>query len=434
MLTVIASESYEKFAKGLQEELAEAVANRPRAVTPELFEGKSITDADGNIEIITADTAREIWFDLRMQGYIDKGGALTDKYYADKANGSIKVADEVADSAESIIRILDSVYDENATKPENARKNNVTLTFDEERFKKAEFQALWSKINTKSVYVVDFNADELIKNAITALDDKLRVSKIYFKVETGEMASIQSKDALRAGEAFQKTENRTSDEQSRSAASRGVKYDLVGKLVEETKLTRKDIVAILQGIKPQVFDQFKDNPEDFIIKAAAIINDEKATIIVEHIAYDVLEKRYDEKIFTDPTIRGKLGVNAMKTTRHLYDHVVCDSKNELEFVSDLDKNPSVSVYVKLPSGFFIPTPVGKYNPDWAIAFYEGTVKHIYFVAETKGTNDTLNFKHITPVEQAKIDCARKHFEKISGSDVVYDVVESYQKLMELVMQ
>ena len=369
-----------------------------------------------------------------MQGYIDKVGALTDKYYADKANGSVRVAEEVESSADSIIHILDSVYSENATKPENARKNDVTLSFDEERFKKAEFQALWSKINTKSVYVVDFKADELIKNAIKALDDKLQVSKIYFKVEAGEMESMCG-DALRAGEAFIETENRIVKKQNQVTASRGVKYDLVGKLVEETKLTRKDIVAILQGVKQQVFAQFKDNPEDFIIKAAAIINDEKATIIVKHITYDALDRHYDEEVFTEPTIRGKLGVNAIKTTRHLYDHVVCDSKNELDFVSDLDKNPSVSVYVKLPSGFFIPTPVGKYNPDWAIAFYEGTVKHIYFVAETKGTNDTLTFKnHITPVEQAKIDCARKHFEKISGADVVYDVVDSYQKLMEVVMR
>lgn len=434
VLTVIASESYESFAKGLQSELAEAVAGRPRAVTPELFEGRTINDAAGNTEVITADTAREIWLDLRMQGYIDKVGTLTDKYYADKANGSIKVADEVASSADSIIRILDSVYSENATKPENARKNDVTLTFDEERFKKTEFQALWSKINTKSVYVVDFKSDALIKNAITALDRKLRVSKIYFKVKAGEMESM-SGDALRAGEAFIETENRIVEKQHMADVNRSVKYDLVGKLVEETKLTRKDIVAILQGIKPPVFRQFKYNPEDFIIKAAAIINDEKATIIVKHITYDALDRHYDEEIFTEPTIRGKLGVNAIKTTRHLYDHVVCDSKNELDFVSDLDKNPSVSVYVKLPSGFFIPTPVGKYNPDWAIAFYEGTVKHIYFVAETKGTNDTLTFKnHITPVEQAKIDCARKHFEKISGADVVYDVVDSYQKLMEVVMR
>ena len=432
VLTVIASESYEKFAKGLQEELAEAVANRPRAVTPELFEGRTITDADGNSEIITASVAFEICFSLRSEGYIDKSGALTDKYYADKANGCVKVADEVAGSAESIIRILDSVYNENATKPENARKNDVELTVDKEKMAKPEFLALWSRINSKSLYVVSFDAAELVKNAITALNDKLRVAKLFFKVESGEMDTIQSKDALKAGEAFRKTESRTPEEQRRITASRSVTYDLVGKLVEETKLTRKDIVAILTGIRPQVFNQFKDNPEDFIIKAAAIINDEKATAIIAHITYNILEDRYDEKIFTDPTIRGKLGVNAMKTTRHLYDHVVYDSDNERKFVSDLDTNSDVAVYVKLPSGFFIPTPVGKYNPDWAIAFYEGTVKHIYFVAETKGANDTLKLKHISPIEQAKIDCAREHFKKMCGDNVVYEVVSTYDELLNLV--
>lgn len=155
-----------------------------------------------------------------------------------------------------------------------------------------------------------------------------------------------------------------------------MKYDLVGKLVEETKLTRKDIIAILRGIQKPVFEQFKDNPEEFIIKAAALINDEKATAIIQHITYDVLDERYGTEVFTDPTIRGKLGVNAMKAKKHLYDHVVFDSTNERDFAAELDTNTDVAVYVKLPDGFYISTPVGHYNPDWAIAFYEGKVKHI----------------------------------------------------------
>ena len=98
------------------------------------------------------------------------------------------------------------------------------------------------------------------------------------------------------------------------------------------------------------------------------------------------------------------------------------------------KISDVAVYVKLPGGFYISTPVGKYNPDWAIAFYEGNVKHIYFVAETKGSLDTLHFNHITPVEQSKIDCARAHFQAISGENVVYDVVDGFQSLMDKVMK
>ena len=182
------------------------------------------------------------------------------------------------------------------------------------------------------------------------------------------------------------------------------------------------------------FDQFKDNPEDFIIKAAQLINDEKATAIIQHITYSVIDDCYDTDIFTDATIKGKLGVNAMKANNHLYDHIVYDSTNERNFATELDTNTDVAVYVKLPNSFYITTPVGKYNPDWAIAFYEDKVKHIYFVAETKGTMDTMTFNHITPVEQAKIDCAREHFKAISGDDVVYDVVDSYQSLLEKVMK
>lgn len=201
-----------------------------------------------------------------------------------------------------------------------------------------------------------------------------------------------------------------------------------------TKLTRKAIVQILVGIEKAVFDQFKDNPEEFILKAAALINDEKATAIIQHITYNILDEHYDTDIFTEPTLKGKLGTNVMKVQRHLYDHLIYDSTNERDFAADLDTNRDVAVYVKLPDGFYISTPVGKYNPDWAIAFYEGTVKHIYFVAETKGTLDSMRLNHITPVEQAKIDCARAHFKALNDENVVYDVVSDYQTLLNAVMK
>jgi len=429
VLTVIASESYDSFAKGLQSELADAVANRPKAVTPELFMGRTITDAQGSTDVITEDVAREIWLGMRMEGYIDKQGSLTDKYYEDKANGEIKLTDEVAGSAESVIGIIDSIYDAKAMQPENARSNNVELTVDEDKLAMPEFKALWNRINAKSVYVVDFDTDELVRKSIDALDRKLRVSKIYFKVETGAMEQIKSKAELESGASFVKEESGTYG--ATIHASSNVKYDLVGKLVDETGLTRKAVIAILKGIQPSVFNQFKDNPEEFIIKAAALINDEKATAVIEHITYDVLDERYGTDIFTEPTIKGKLGLNAMKANRHLYDHIVYDSTNERDFATDLDTNKDVAVYVKLPDGFYISTPVGKYNPDWAIAFYEGTVKHIYFVAETKGSMSSMQLRLI---EQSKIHCAREHFRAISNGNVVYDVVDSYKKLMDIVIK
>ena len=427
VLTVIASESYDSFANGLQKEIAEAVADRPKAVTAELFIGKVIKDDKGNEQVVDGDTGRAIHFDLIVNGYIDKKGVLTDKYYEDKANGELKIAEEVADSAASVIEIIDSIYDSRAMQPENARSNNVELEVDESKLAMPEFKALWAKINSKSVYVVDFDTDELVRKSIDSLDRKLRISKIYFKVETGAMEQIKSKEELVSGASFVK--EKSASYGNVIAVSSNVKYDLIGKLVDETGLTRKAIVQILQRIKPETFEQFKINPEEFIIKAATIINDEKATAIIEHITYDVMDDKYGTDVFTDPTIKGRLGVNAMKAKKHLYDHIVYDSSNEQAFATELDTNTNVAVYVKLPDGFYISTPVGHYNPDWAIAFYEGTVKHIYFVAETKGS---MNSMQLRLIEESKIHCAREHFKAISNGEVVYDVVDSYKTLLDMV--
>lgn len=430
VLTVIASESYDKFAKGLQSEIAEAVGSRPRQVTEVLFENTKVHDKDGYEEIIDSAMARRLIHYMIRMDYIDENAALTDKFYEDKANGKVSFGAEMDQYKPDFIDILDSIYDDTKMKPENARSNNVELKVNPDKLAMPEFQALWSKINARTAYVVDFDTDELVCKAVAALDRKLHVPKIFFKVETGSMKEIRSKDDLLAGSSFEKQKSGTYG-QHKVAANTSVKYDLVGKLVEETGLTRKAVIQILTGIQPSVFNQFKDNPEEFIIQAAKLINNEKATAIIQHITYDVLDDRYDTNIFTDVTIKGKLDVNAMKTDKHLFDHIVYDSTNERKFARALDVASDVAVYVKLPDGFYISTPVGHYNPDWAIAFKSGTVKHIYFVAETKGSMDTMELRGI---EDAKIHCAREHFKAISGENVIYDVVDSYQELLEKVMR
>ncbi len=426
VLTVIASESYDSFAKGLQSEIAEAVAYRPKTVTADLFKGREISDDKGNTQVIDDDFAQAIYEDMISNGYI-KRGQLTDKYYEDKANNEIKVAEEVADSAAAVIEIIESIYDEKTIQPEDARKNNVELKVDDKKLAMPEFKALWEKINSKSVYVVDFETNELIQNAINTLNSKLRVQKIFYKIESGSMEGIDSKEALEKGEAMKKNESAT--ETRTITANKSVKYDLVGKLVAETGLTRKDIVRIMTGIEPAVFEQYKYNPEEFILKSAQLINEQKATAIIEHITYHALDDHYGTEVFTEPTIKGKLNVNAMKAQKHLYDHIVYDSTNEHDFATELDTNKAVAVYVKLPNGFYISTPVGKYNPDWAIAFYEGEVKHIYFIAETKGSMSSMQLRDI---EKGKIHCAKEHFKAISSDNVVYDVVDSYQSLLNIV--
>lgn len=429
ILTVIASESYDSFARGLQNELADAVANRPKAVTEDLFIGKVIKDTAGNEQVVDPDLAHAICFDLAVSGYIDRKGVLTDKYYADKNNGDLQIAEEVADSVDSVIAIIDSIYDPKAMKPENARDKNVELEVDNDKLAMPEFKALWSKINSKTVYTVNFDTDELIRKAIDALDKKLRIPKGYFKVESGSMDTIKSKEELVSGASFVK--EAAAEYNVKVSANNNVKYDLVGKVVAATGLTRKAVIKILQGIQPATFNQFKDNPEEFIIRASDLINDEKATTIVEHITYDLLDEKYDTNIFTEPTIKGKLGSNAMKMEKHLYNYLVTDSDNERKFAKDLDISDKVAVYVKLPNGFYISTPVGRYNPDWAIAFHEGSVKHVYFVAETKGSMNTLELREI---EKAKIKCAEEHFKKISPDGVVYKMIDSYKSLLDEVMK
>lgn len=431
VLTIIANESYESFAKGLQSEIAENIVDRPRAVTRDLFLNRVIKDDHGNEMVIDSDTASAIIYEMTVNRYVDRKGVLTDKYYEDKANGELKMAEEVKGFEAAVIDIVDSIYDARAMTPENARSNNVELQVDEEKLNSKEFKALWSRINAKTVYVVDFDTDELVYKSIAALNSKLYVAPIYFKVESGSMTEIKSKEQLRSGGAFVRDSSSTISTKEAIVASKNVTYDLVGRIVESTGLTRKAVIQILTGINKSTFDQFKYNPEEFILKASQLINDEKATAIIEHITYSVMDDHYGTDIFTEPTIKGKLGTNAMKAKKHLYDHIVYDSTNERDFATELDTSTDVAVYVKLPDGFYISTPVGHYNPDWAIAFYEGKVKHIYFVAETKGSMSSMQLRLI---EKSKIRCAREHFRAISGDNVVYDVVDSYKSLMEKVMK
>ena len=430
VLTVIANESYDNFAKRLQAEIAEVVADRPREVTADLFKDKVLKDTEGkNEQVIDFKLATKLTNGLIRNGYVDDNNSLTDKYYDDVKSGELKVAEEFAPYKADIIKIIDLVYSPEAYSLEDARNINIEAKLDENKMQMKEFKKLWNKINVKSAYVVDFDTDELINKSIRALDKELRVSQIFFKVEHGEMDSIKSKDALISGEAFTKLKDGTS--KIDSAINSNVKYDLIGKIVTETGLTRSAVATILRRINKVTFEQFHQNPEEFIIKASNLINEQKATVIIEHITYNKLEEKYSTSIFTNPTLKGRLGVNAMQASKHLYDHIIYDSNNEMKFASKLDKSEEVAVYVKLPRGFYINTPVGKYNPDWAIAFHEDKVKHIYFVAETKGD---LSSMQLRKVEELKIYCAREHFKNISSNTVKYEVVDSYDALLNEVMK
>ena len=430
-LTLITDMAFGKFATALQEGLAESMSARPRTVDAGLFAGQILTDANGAQVTITPALATAIYEDLVQQGYVHRG-ALTDKYYAAKDAGTVQVAEEVHGCEGAVMQVLSSIYDPRALRPENAHDNNVQAKVDEQKLHDREFAKLWQRINRKTFYTVSFDTQELIDRSVRELDAHLNIAKVYVKTEYGEQtAQLTSREQLQQGQAFVKKHN---DQDAADRVALGnVRYDLVGKLVEETGLTRATIAAILQGIAPLVFAQYKLNPEDFIIKAGKIINNQKADMIIEHITYNRLEESYSADIFMLANLHGRQGVNAMPADRSLYNYVIYDSDNERRFAHELDVCDKIAVYVKLPGSFFISTPVGKYNPDWAIAFHEGTVKHIYFIAETKGTT-LLDRNELRGVEDLKIQCAKAHFAAISNDSVVYDVVDSYDKLMQVVME
>ena len=427
ILTVIANESYSDFTKALQEETAKIVADRPRVVDEKLFTGKVITDNNGVEQIIDIDLSKDIIYEFTVNRYIDRQGALTDTYYEAKKTGNVIVPEKLKGYEDSIINILDRIYDPNTTTPEDGFSAKPHLELDNDKLNKKEFQQLWNRINAKSAYVVKFDTPELIEKSVKAINQKLTVTTLFTVVEQGSLDNIESKSALLEGSAFGKAKV---SRETVNFADCSVKYDLVGKIVEATELTRKSVVEILKNIDDDKFEMFKTNPEDFIIKVSNLINEEKATVIIQKITYNKLEEVYDSDIFTEPTLKPITNKNVIPSEKGLYNYLIYDSDNEKTFAENLDSNKEVSVYVKLPKGFYINTPVGHYNPDWAIAFNDGMVKHIYFVAETKGSMSSMQLKKI---EEAKIDCARVHFKAISSDEVKYDVIDSYESLLNKVM-
>ena len=428
ILTVIASESYENFSKKLQHEIAEAVAHRPTAVTTALFENRTLVDVDGNNIKISTELARKIHYRLIRKDYVDDDGALTPKYHDDKRNGTLDFGEDLAPLKTAITKVLDGVFDPNSSKPGNGRKRRIA-NFDAEKFARSRFAELWNQINVKSVYTVDFNSDELIEKCIEQIDLHLNVTEIHISITTGSLEQIRDRESLENASAM--TDGTTVRRSVNEAVGKSVRYDLIGDLVRETGLTRRTIIRILQGIKSSKFMLFRVNPEEFIIKVANIINDCKAIAVIKQISYSPTDKKFDTAIFLADNFRGVVGDNAIESEKSLYDLVVVDSKGtEKDFARALENNQDVEVYTKLPKDFYINTPLGHYNPDWAIVFREGSVKHVYFVAETKGS---LREVDLRDTEKSKIACARRHFASLSSSTVKYDVVNNYQELLDIAM-
>jgi type III restriction enzyme len=421
-LTVIASESYEAFANGLQREIAATLKDRPQKAEVEYFVGKLIMNEQQQEYRLTESDAKKLQFQLIKAEIIDDSYTITQAGRELIEQNNVPLPENLKQYSDSIVKILKSIYTLDTFKPEDERQTIILNT--NKNFSKQEFQDLWEKINVKTVYEVNFNTDNLIQDSITRINAQLNVSSKIYQVTTANLQDGTAQQ-MQDGTLFKITQivnTKYSDELYINAV-----YDIVGEIEALTNLKRSTIVAILKNIKEEKFLLLRKNPEEFIAKSSKLINEVKASLIINNIVYTKIDERYDAKtVFTNDK-------NALRSSellkKHIYDYLTSDSIIETEFAKELENSTEVVVYAKLPKSFYITTPVANYSPDWAIVFDKEKVKHIYFVAETKGSDSDLNLREI---EKLKIHCATEHFKEISGNEVKFEMVATYNDLLKIV--
>lgn len=419
VLTVIANESYSNFTSALQRETREALRERAVKATTDYFKGKTVI-LEGQPHIINDLEASRIMIYLVDNGYVNDDGIITPKYHAESESGTLAPLDaKLEPMAEGVKRLINSILDPSLLDgmTEIGGKTKLPQPRLNANFYRSEFQNLWKAINHQYVYTVSYNSDELIEKATIHLNsDELQVRTLrYIKIEGQQDAE----------EVTEFGDTKSTSQELTDVSTSSVKYDLIGQIAKGANLTRRTTARIFQELRPAKIALFRNNPEEFIRKVIQIIREQKATMIVDHIHYHLTDGTYDSDIFTASS---KADFDkAYQATKHVTDYVVSDSLGERNFAHDLDEANEVVVYAKLPRSFQIPTPVGNYAPDWAIAMQKGDVKHIFFIAETKGSLQSMQFNAI---ENAKIDCCSRLFDEMSTSSVRYHKVTCYQDLID----
>jgi len=421
-LTVIASESYEAFAKGLQSEIAETLKARPQKAEIHFFVGKVVVNEKEEPHRLTEDDAKKINKLLYKNDVIDDDDKITAKGRELIEQNKMPIPEHLEPFRDSVSKLLKSIYTGEPFKPEDERQTIILNTND--NFKKKEFQELWNKINLKTIYEVRFDSAKLIQDSKVRINAQLHINDRVYEVKTGELED-GTQQQMRDGGLVKETGREL--QRLKNDLYTNAVYDVVGEIEEKTNLTRRTIVEILKSIKEEKFLLLRKNPEEFIAKCSKLINDVKASLIINNIIYHKIDSKHDAKtVFTNDKSALR---NDDILKKHIYDFLTSDSRIEADFAKDLENAAEVVVYAKLPKSFYISTPIANYSPDWAIVFDKDKVRHIYFVAETKGTDSDLELREI---EKLKIHCAEKHFETISGGVVKFSTVSSYSKLMEIV--
>jgi len=426
-LTVVASESYDEFAKALQKEVLDSLSDRPVKVTVSVLAWRILKNENGESIEVTEELAMNAIMDMKMKGYLDKDYNITDVMIKDIDEWKFETISELNPFKDDLAGIMYKVHSTAHFNVASNANNNMpsTLYVKDENFEK--FKVLWNKIKFKTTYEVDFDSEELIEDSIKKIDENLKVKEVSIKVTTGSMTTEDlSEQKLKEGTAM--TKDMQQILKTRSVLW-NIKYDLIWEVAKSTNLTRKTVARILQGIREDKFKQFWLNPEDFIRQVSEQINNAKATTLISNVIYHKTWEEFDEAdTFTINNFSWTLQDNIIEVKKHIYEYLKYDSEIERKFAEDLE-TWEVVVYAKLPGKFTIPTPIWNYNPDWAIVFDRNDIKYIYFIAETKWNSDSLHLRH---TEELKIWYARKHFEALNNADVKYDVVKDYAELMQKV--
>lgn len=428
-LTVIATDSYKDFVSAFQSEMQEVIKGKTTQADEQFFAGKLLFDSEDKRIIISKDQASKICNYLLTNNYITENQHVSEQYRSALHSDKLEpLPTELQPYTQSVHKLIQGVYNPNMLKGMIENGNTPKKVVETNKnFDKLEFQTLWKEINHRYAYQVDFDSNELIEKSIRAINTELTVSELQYTVTYAEQRKVIDTKQLKNNDIFQGEKTRT---EKMMSVDSDINYDLVGEIAKSSTLTRRTVAIILSRIYKQKFDMFSKNPEEFINKVSKIIEEQKATTLVDHITYNIAEGKYDNDIFTLQKTQDDFN-SAQISTKHILDRVFTDSKVEDQLASDMDAADEVVVYAKLPNAFYIPTPVGDYNPDWAIAFKDNQgIKHLYFIAETKGDLSTL---HLRPIEQAKINCAKKLFNNMSNSNLRFDTIVDYKGLRELVM-
>lgn len=428
-LTVIASESYESFSEQLQKEIVESLSDRPTILTTEALIDRVLTNEKGEQLTFDSKSAMDLIFKFREKSYVDADYKITDALIKAIEDDTIELPAALIPFKASVCELMQKIHSTaNFQASTDGKADNIDISDfkPNANFAKKEFQDLWHKIKVKTVYEVDFSDDELIKNSVITINNNLSVKKVIVHITEGEQKETMDESSLKSSDSMKKTKNITEKADTLLGA---VQYDLIGEIAKEARLNRKTVTAILQKIRADTFHQFQVNPESFIKEVSKIINDEKAATLINNIVYSKTDNTYEDSIFTVNKFKGSLNTNILEVKKHIYDYLKSDSEIERKFAKELESG-EVLVYAKLPNDFKIPTPVGNYNPDWAIVFDTDKFKYVYFIAETKGSMESMQLREI---EKKRIDYAKKHFDALGHVDIKYDVISTYDDLRNKVL-